>query len=153
MYCVTSTSCRGHWLQLATMISLPYSLVRRQHFDQEQFPAKDTIQGYLLGVYTCVTVYLTHHFTAFLLSILTSHCTCMYAAMVCVCQKIKETTYLLTALCMLVLSWRTTTIKYGCTMPNCENNNEESQPVVVVVVVGVVVVVVVVAVTDQANDQ
>ena len=62
------TSCKGHWLQLATTISVPYSLLRRQHLDQEEFPAQDAIQGYLLGVYTRVTVLNSSFFCIFVVN-------------------------------------------------------------------------------------
>jgi len=85
--CIVSptTSCKGHWLQLATTISLPYSLVRRQQLNQEKFPAWDAIQRYLLGVYMCVIVSSSSfyciccHFFYFTLYF-------MHAVMVCVCQ-------------------------------------------------------------------
>ena len=80
----------GHaaWIRLAspaTTIPLPYSLVRRQQLNQEEFPAWDAIQGYLLGVYTCVIVFSSSFYFIFVnFFYLTLYC--MHAVMVCVCR-------------------------------------------------------------------
>jgi len=96
MYCITY--CKLHWLQLATTISLPYCLLRRQQLDQEEFPT-----GYIRcysRIFTrrlCVLLYFPHHFTVFVVNFYL-RLYFRHAVAVCVCQILlkKLVTYLLT---------------------------------------------------------